>query len=207
MGLQDEVEVGSDPSGARWLYSSNPRSRAWSVFLIGGRDGDHAVRVGAPRTKDEVLIVGLRSAPASVWPACAEHCHVEVVDESGISHELGACLPASEFALGDAWIVDRSCARCGEPAVWLVASVYEPGSVAGRLMTYCDGCRAERAAGLGLVVPLSMFVLDPSALLSLMYRGAATRTVPGAVAEDLGVPDGRWVQVAKEVLARDGGPS
>lgn len=97
------------------------------------------------------------------------------------------------------------CARCGEAADWLVALVYQLDSPpAGRLMPYCDGCRAAADPALrGLTVPMSMFRLDPERLLELMYRGDATRTEPDIIADMLEVrPSGRWFVAATAAVHR-----
>lgn len=102
-----------------------------------------------------------------------------------------------------------ACARCGDPARYLVSQRYEPDSIAGRLMPYCDPCRREYAASVAVAIPLDIVRNDPDRVLTHLYRDGFTATVPDGLPEMLRVPDSGWTVEAKsqldeEVEARDG---
>lgn len=86
--------------------------------------------------------------------------------------------------------------------MWLVAARYDPQgpSLAGRLLSYCDNCRAEMGGQLGTVLPLAVLRADPDAVLCLLYRHGATGSDPDQVAASLDVPRGAWLETARAAV-------
>lgn len=94
----------------------------------------------------------------------------------------------------------RECVRCGRsPATWLVLGAVR-SNAPGRVLTYCDHCREEGAQSLGLALPLHVFDRDPQSILFHLYETGATRTMPDAVADQLGVPRGPWFDLALALI-------
>lgn len=86
----------------------------------------------------------------------------------------------------------RDCSRCGQrPATWLVTGG-DRSNAPGRVLVYCDPCRHEMAADLGVVLQLAAFYQDPVAILASLYESGVTHSAPDFVAELLGVPLGSW---------------
>lgn len=99
--------------------------------------------------------------------------------------------------------VQRSCSRCGAPPSWLVTVPYSTSSPVGRLLLYCDRCRAETAAQLGTVLPLPMVDQDSATVLTMLYRSGATASAPDMVAQMMDIEAGDWAATASDVLDPD----
>ena len=85
------------------------------------------------------------------------------------------------------------CFRCGRPAQWLVTHSYDGSRGIGRLMAYCDDCRADAQAILWLAMPLDVLWLNPSKVMQLLYEQDHTATDPQVLSEMLNLP-GPWVR-------------
>ena len=69
-----------------------------------------------------------------------------------------------------------NCSRCGSLDVLSLVTVpYEQGGVAGRVLIYCDACRADMNDMLGEIIPLAK--VSPAVLLDL-YRTGKTASDP-----------------------------
>ena len=93
-----------------------------------------------------------------------------------------------------------ACSRCGHPAAWLVSLPYNEQSSSGRLLVYCDDCRAERAGAIAVAVPLSVLAHDVDGILTWLYEEGFTRSDPRGAAGVLQVPEGSWVTRAEQIL-------
>lgn len=96
-----------------------------------------------------------------------------------------------------------TCAACGASAAWVTTVRPEGHDGPGRLMPHCEACQREKARMVHVAIPLVMFGLDAPRLLELMYLSGVTATDPEVVTDLLGVPPGKWTEIAQRVIPGD----
>ncbi len=91
--------------------------------------------------------------------------------------------------------MEHRCNRCGSTGVFLVANTYDNSfQGAGRLLSYCAQCRADRASQLTVAIPWRVVDNDPIGTLATLYAEGVTMT-----ADPLGpleLPTSRWDELA-----------
>lgn len=80
----------SDHDCVRWMYSDDPASEQWTVVTVGTEVGRFERREVCQRYADFGLGYGGVSKHFSAWCTGHDYCHIELTDESGITHWVGA---------------------------------------------------------------------------------------------------------------------
>jgi hypothetical protein len=212
---QLDYDFHSDPDGDRFLHTDDPTSVDWVVEIVGNRVGDDTRRETAERCESRIAFPAIGwHMPLSAWFVDRDYCHLEVTDAHGTRHRLGTCPHAASRTpsrlRGTNWDTAAPagkglrCSRCGKDPDWLVTRPHERGAAPapGRLLVYCDSCRTESAEHLATVLPLAMLRLDPTSILTLLYRSGATHSEPQMVADMLGLPPSTWLEAAEAAVAR-----
>lgn len=96
---------------------------------------------------------------------------------------------------------DGTCNRCAGRSAHLVALRYHDGALSGRLLRYCEPCRASAGPALALCVPLTVLRRDPESFLLLLYQHDLTRSDPAVVAALFtDTHHHAWVRLAQQLL-------
>lgn len=127
-------------------------------------------------------------------PVC-DPCRATISDLVLIATPISLS-PTHALKMHEARLQSRNCMRCGGHAEWLV-TVRNDGEIEGRLMRYCDDCRAVFIHRIGLSIPVRK-TRETGALLHRLYEDGYTSSDPEAVATFVDPPLGAaWVKNAR----------
>jgi len=75
--------------------------------------------------------------------------------------------------------------------MWLVTARGRDRDIQGRLLIYCDPCRASLHERVASAIPLEIVEIDPHLVMSALYEKGFTTTKPGTAAKHLGLSSSR----------------
>jgi hypothetical protein len=194
-GQSDQVTY--EQNRGMWRLAPGVRGQRVATFSFAGRviavveiDGQETLSAPTPDQRDRQAVVGRVLGEE-------DQAYVAWIGQPVDGHRNPVTylpdLPTGGASETPAPTVDGfiSCSRCGAPPIWLVTWPYGATSGPGRLLSYCEACRAAQREHLVVVMPLAIAAHDPEMVLALLCRGGHVGTELADVAERYGLSS-RW---------------